>query len=87
MTTPVNDSKFKDTIISEIGEISISNTQKYRVLVVRDNETRDTCISAQKWWRKGDDTPWLAGKGFKLSASEAEELGELLVKGSLEVRN
>ena len=83
----LNENKFKDTVVSEIGEISISNTQKYRVLVIRDSETKDTYISAQKWWRRGEDSLWLAGKGFRLSSVEAKKLGDLLIQGSGEIEN
>lgn len=73
-----NPNTFKDTILKEFGEIPISNTQKYRVLLVSD-ENKDKKISAQKWWRASSNEEWRVGKGFKLSANEALMLGKLLL--------
>lgn len=69
--------KFKDVIVKEFGEIPISNTQKYRVLLVMD-ENSNKKISAQKWWRPSSDEDWRVGKGFKLTAKEALLLSKLL---------
>lgn len=77
MTTNSPANNFTASIIEEIGTISISNTQQYRILLVKD-EDMGTRISAQKWWRKGEDEDWNVGKGFFLSGREAVKMGKML---------
>jgi hypothetical protein len=73
----VPNNKFYDKILEEVGEIVLSNTQKLRVLIVSDYETGKTVLSAQKWFRRTKEDEWIASKGFKLSGSNAEQLGVL----------
>jgi len=77
--------QFKDTILSEIGEVVISNTQKYRVLIVLDNITSKRVISAQKWWRESTDVDWIAGKGFKLNKKKGADLASLILQACNEL--
>lgn len=69
---------FRDVIITDLGEEIISNTQKYRVLLVRDDDTGKARISIQKWWRESADKEWVAGKGFKLNGRQSLNLGKML---------
>ena len=75
-------SMLKDTILEEIGEIPISNTQKYRVLIVVDADTGEVKVSAQRWWRKNIDSEWVVGKGFKLDQAKSLKMASLLTEGS-----
>lgn len=75
-------SLLRDTILMEIGEIPISNTQKYRVLVVVDADTGETKVSAQRWWRKNTGSEWVVGKGFKLDKAKSLKMASLLTEGS-----
>ena len=75
----VNVDKFDAEILKDVGDVEISNTQKLRVLVVRD-ETKKIRIAAQKWWRKDIESDWRSGKGFFLTGRQASELGHLLVE-------
>lgn len=78
--------KFKDAILEELSELAISDTQKYRVLKVRDHDTNAVLVSAQKWWRKDANAPWVAGKGFKLTPDMAVVLGQLMVDGGRKIQ-
>lgn len=73
--------KFKDSILEDIGNIAVSDTQRIRVLKVWDVNSNQTKLSVQKWWRPNSESEWLAGKGFKLDPSEASILSELLKEG------
>lgn len=74
------DNKFRDEIVEELGEVLFSNTQKIRVLRVKENTTGLDKISIQKWWRASDTAPWIAGKGFKVSNQQAQELSKILTR-------
>lgn len=80
MSMVYTDNKFRDEIVEELGEVPFSNTQKIRVLRVRENTTGLDKISIQKWWRASDISPWIAGKGFKVSSQQARELAEILTR-------
>lgn len=73
-------SEFKDVILTDVGEVVISNTQKYRVLIVLDNDTRKRTVSAQKWWRENKEDEWTAGKGFKLDHAKGTALANLILE-------
>lgn len=74
--------QFRDTILKEVGEIPLSDTQKYRVLLVLDEDTKQPRISAQRWWRKSKLDEWVAGKGFKfVSKEEATKFAMLILSG------
>lgn len=75
----VQQNNFKAQILEVMGEIDISNTQKIRVLLVRDPELGVT-TSLQKWWRPNADSEWMAGKGFMLDGSECLKLSDYLQK-------
>lgn len=72
--------KFKDTILSEVGEILISNTQKLRVLIVLDFNTGKKLVSAQKWWRPNDTEEWRVSKGLKFHKQRGIILSDLILK-------
>lgn len=72
---------FKDDILQDIGEIPVSNTQKIRVLKVKDYSTGKVTLSVQKWWRAGKQSEWVVGKGFKIDSKQAKELAELIALG------
>lgn len=72
------DSKFRDEIIEDLGEVIFSNTQKIRVLRVKEESTDLQKISIQKWWRASDTAPWIAGKGFKVDSKQAIQLAKIL---------
>lgn len=71
-------SEFNKSIVNDVGEVEISNTQKIRVLVLEGEGTPE--ISIQKWWRPDIDIDWQVGKGFKLSPVEASYLGNIIEK-------
>jgi hypothetical protein len=70
---------FKAEILDTMGEIEFSNTQKIRVLLIRDPE-QGVCISCQKWWRPNTSSDWIAGKGFTLDGRESLQLSDYLGK-------
>jgi hypothetical protein len=70
---------FKAEILDTIGELEFSNTQKLRVLLVRDPEI-GVSISCQKWWRPNGNSEWVAGKGFMLDGRECLRLSDYLGK-------
>lgn len=76
----LHNSKFRDEIIDDLGEVVFSNTQKIRVLRVKEEITGLSKISIQKWWRASDTSPWIAGKGFKVDINQAKQLANILSK-------
>lgn len=70
---------FKAQILEVIGELEFSNTQRIRVLLIRDPE-QGVCISCQKWWRPNASAEWIAGKGFTLDGRESLRLSDYLEK-------
>lgn len=70
---------FTADVLDTIGEIELSNTQKIRVLLVRDPDM-GVRISCQKWWRPNSKSEWVAGKGFMLDGRECLKLSEYLGK-------
>lgn len=72
-------------VLKDVGEITISRTQKYRVLIVRQDGK--VVVSAQKWWRANTDEDWAIGKGFILDSKESNMLGTLLLESSSILRN
>ncbi|MMZ43640.1 hypothetical protein D1872_52050 [compost metagenome] len=79
--------EFRDVIVKDVGEIPISDTQKYRVLVVLDENTKQLRVSAQRWWRKSKLTEWVAGKGFKLDSETAKQFANLILLGADEMQD
>ena len=77
--------ELNNSTIKEIGEVSISDTQKLRVLLVIDRDL-EVVVSAQKWWRSNTKSPWQVGKGFKLSSIESLQLGALMSQGGTELQ-
>lgn len=77
MCMSTENNNFKADILREIGVLPISNTQEYRVLLVRDPEL-GIRVSLQKWWRKSKDETWNAGKGFFLDGRECIQIGRWL---------
>jgi hypothetical protein len=79
--------KFRDTILSDLGDVPISATQKYRVLIIRDSVTGEVVTSAQRWWRESREHEWVVGKGFKLDKQQSRELAFLLLEASSKLDN
>jgi len=74
--------EFRDRIVEEVGEIPLTDTQKYRVLIVLDADTNQPRLSAQRWWRKSSKDEWIAGKGFKLDKNLSERFAKLMLLGA-----
>lgn len=69
-------SKFKATILSEVGKVITSSDLEHRVLIVRDEDSR-VKVSAQVWLKNGVGE-YEPGRGYFLTGRRAVELAKAI---------